>query len=186
MVLGYPALAQKNDTTFKNGFQKFTYPSGKLSSEGFIRDGKPDGYWKSFYENGNLKSEGNRKDFELDSLWKFYNENGKLILEISYKKGKKNGIRTSYLDKETIRENYRNDIKDGYTRYYFTDGKLKLEVPFVKGTEQGFGKEYASDGTIITLTEYKKGFIVDRLRINRKDKNNLKQGKWFQFMRTGI
>lgn len=185
MIPGYAGLAQKNDTTFKNGFQKFIYPGGKLSSEGLIREGKPDGYWKSYYENGNLKSEGNRKDFELDSVWKFYNEAGKLILEINYKKGKKNGIRTSYLDKETIRENYKNDIKDGYTRYYYSDGRLKLEVPFVKGTEQGFGKEYAADGTIITLTEYKKGFIVDRLRINRKDKNNLKQGKWFLFYDNG-
>jgi len=183
--LCHPALAQKNDTIVKNGFQKFTYPNGKPSSEGLIRDGKPDGYWKSYHENGKLKSEGNREKFELDSLWKFYNEDGKLILEITYKKGKKNGIRTSYLDKETIKENYKNDIKDGYSRYYYSDGRLKIEVPFVKGMEQGFGKEYATDGTIITLTEYKKGFIVDRLRINRRDKNNLRQGKWFLFYDSG-
>ncbi len=185
IVLVVSVHAQKNDTVLKNGYQKFTYPGGKLSTEGLIREGKPDGYWKSYYENGKIKSEGNRKDFEIDSLWKFYNEEGKLILEINYKKGKKNGIRTSYLDKETIRENYKNDIKDGYTRYYYPDGGLKLEIPFVKGVEQGFGKEYATDGTIITLTEYKKGFIVDRLRINRRDKNNLKQGKWFLFYENG-
>lgn len=185
MMLSESGTAQKNDTVLKNGYQKFTYPDGKLSSEGLIREGKPDGYWKSYYQNGKLKSEGNRKEFELDSLWKFYNEQGKLILEINYKKGKKNGIRASYLDKETIRENFKNDVKEGYTRYYYPDGKIKLEIPFVKGTEQGFGKEYASDGTIITLTEYKKGFIVDRLRINRKDKGNLKQGKWFVFYESG-
>jgi len=183
--LNHPSSAQKNDTVIKNGYQKFNYPGGKTSSEGFIRDGKPDGYWKSYYENGKFKSEGNRKEFELDSLWKFYKEDGRLILEITYKKGKKNGIRTSYLDKETIRENYRNDVKDGYTRYYYSDGRLKLEIPFVKGLEQGFGKEFAADGTIITLTEYKKGFIVDRLRINRTDKNKLKQGKWFLFYDNG-
>jgi len=181
----YSAHAQKTDTILKNGYEKFNYPGGKLSSEGFIRDGKPDGYWKSYFENGKMKSEGNRKDFELDSIWKFYNENGKLILEITYKKGKKNGTRSSYLDKETIRENYKNDVKDGFTRYYYPDGRLKLEIPFVKGVEQGFGKEYATDGTVITLTEYKKGFIVDRLRVNRRDKNNLKQGKWFVFYENG-
>ncbi len=183
--LGHPSSAQKNETVVKNAYQKFTYPNGKPSSEGIIRDGKPDGYWKSYYEDGKLKSEGNRKEFELDSVWKFYNEDGKLILEITYKKGKKNGLRTSYLDKETIKENYKNDVKDGYTRYYYSDGKLKSEIPFVKGMEQGFGKEFASDGTIITLTEYKKGFIVDRLRINRRDKGNLKQGKWFLFYDSG-
>ena len=183
--LAFSSFAQKSDTLLKNGYQKFNYPNGNLSSEGLIREGKPDGYWKAYYENGKLKSEGNRKEFELDSVWKFYNENGRMILEINYRKGKKNGIRTSYLDKETIRENYKNDVKDGFTRYYYQDGKLKLEVPFVKGTEQGFGKEYATDGTIITLTEYKKGFIVDRLKINRKDKNGLKQGKWYTFYDNG-
>ncbi len=185
IALGISVSGQKNDTILKNGYQKFNYPNGKLSSEGLIRESKPDGYWKSYYENGKTKSEGNRKEFELDSLWKFYNEDGKLILEINYRKGRKNGIRSSYLDKETIRENYKNDIKDGYTRYFYTDGRMKLEVPFVKGMEQGFGKEYATDGTIITLTEYKKGFIVDRLRINRKDKAGLKQGKWFLFYDNG-
>jgi antitoxin component YwqK of YwqJK toxin-antitoxin module len=185
LLSGQLVFGQKNDTVVKDGYQKFLYPGGKLSSEGLIREGKPDGYWKSYYENGNLKSEGNRKDFELDSIWKFYNEDGKLILGISYLKGKKNGLKVSYLDKETIKENYKNDIKDGYTRYYYQNGKLKAEIPFVKGIEQGYAKEYATDGTIITLTEYKKGFIVDRMRINRKDKNNLKQGKWFLFYESG-
>jgi len=185
LFAGNSAFGQKDDTIIKNGYQKFLYPDGKLSSEGLIREGKPDGYWKSYYENGNLKSEGNRKDFELDSVWKFYNEQGKLFLEISYHKGKKNGLRISYLDKETIKENYKNDVKDGFTRCYYADGTLKSETPFVKGMEQGFGKEYAPDGTIVTLIEYKKGFIVDRMRINRKDKNNLRQGKWFLFYDNG-
>ena len=68
---------------------RFYYPNGTLSSEGVMREGKPDGYWKSYHENGNIKSEGNRKRFVLDSLWKFYNSTGILILEISYEEGKK-------------------------------------------------------------------------------------------------
>ncbi|MCK9421111.1 MAG: hypothetical protein M0Q38_00760 [Bacteroidales bacterium] len=151
-----------------------------------IKKGRPEGYWISYYESGKIKSEGNRINFELDSLWKFYNEEGKLILEITYQNGKKNGIKTSYLDKEIIRENFKNDIKEGYTRYYYPDGKIKQDIPFLKGQEQGFGKEYGSDGTIITLTEYKRGFIVDRLRINRKDGNGRKQGRWYLFYPDGI
>lgn len=173
------------DSLQKNGFSKFHYPNGKISSEGTLKNGKPDGYWKSYNENGTIKSEGNRKGFELDSLWKFYNQNGKLILEMYYKSGKKYGLKTSYLDKETVKENFRNDVKEGYTRYYYPDGKIKQEIPFIKGFEQGFGKEYASDGTINTLTEYKKGFIVDRLRINRKDSQGRKQGRWYTFFESG-
>jgi antitoxin component YwqK of YwqJK toxin-antitoxin module len=168
-----------------DGYQKFFYQNGTLSSEGTIRAGRPDGYWKSYYENGRIKSEGNRKNWELDSTWRFFNEEGRLILEVTYRGGKKNGIKSSYLDKETIRENYRNDIREGYTRYYYADGKLKLEIPFVNGVEQGFGKEYGPDGTIITLTEYKRGFIVDRLRINRKDQDGRKQGRWYFFWESG-
>jgi antitoxin component YwqK of YwqJK toxin-antitoxin module len=184
-LFALPAIGLAQDSVRSDGFTRYYYPGGKLSSEGTIVGGKPDGYWKSYFENGKIKSEGNRRNFELDSLWKFYSEEGKLLVEINYRAGKKNGIKTSWLDKEILKENYRDDVKDGFTRYYFTDGKIKQEIPFVKGLEQGFGKEFAADGTIITLTEYKRGFIVDRLRINRKDGNGRKQGRWFVFYERG-
>ncbi len=184
-LLFLPARSSAQDTVVKNGYQKFVYKSGVISSEGSMRDGKPDGYWKSYFENGKLKSEGNRKNFELDSTWKFYNEAGKLILEVSYKKGKKNGLKSSYLDQETIRENFVNDVKEGVTRYYYAGGKLKMEIPFIKGLEQGFAKEYSEEGNIITLIEYKRGFIIDRLKINRRDKNNYRQGRWYTFWDNG-
>jgi uncharacterized protein len=173
------------DTVRKDGYQKFFYPNGKVASEGTMKQGNPDGYWKSYYENGTLKSEGNRKNFELDSTWKFYNEEGKIILEVTYRNGKKNGIKTTFMDKETVKENFRNDVKEGITRYYYPGGKLKMEVPFINGMEQGFGREYGTDGNIITLIEYKRGFVIERLKINRRDKNNLKQGKWFTFWDNG-
>lgn len=182
----FPAIySLSQDTLQEDGYRKFYYPNGKLSSEGTIKDGKPDGYWKSFYQNGMPKSEGNRRNHELDSLWKFFNEDGKVILEIFYKKGKKEGIKTTYSEQEVTKENFKNDVKEGFTRFYFKDGKLKQEVPFVKGLEQGFGKEFDQNGTIITLTEYRKGFIVDRLRINRKDDQGRKQGRWFTFYENG-
>lgn len=178
-----PCKAQ--DSLVRDGLQRFYYQNGQVSSEGTMRDGKPDGYWKSFYENGILKSEGNRKKFLLDSLWRFYNELGAATLEINYLEGRKNGIKTTYLDQETIRENFVNDIKDGLTRIYRPDGTLKQEIPFVKGLEQGIGKEYGPDGTVITITEYKKGFISDRIKINRRDRNNLRQGTWMTFYANG-
>jgi len=180
------SLCSFGQDTIVNGEQKqFFYPNGSISSEGLMRDGQPDGYWKAYYENGILKSEGNRKDFQLDSIWRFYNPEGKVVLEITYKNGKRNGTKTSWLDKETIKESYSNDIKNGYTEYYHIDGWKKKDIPFVKGLEQGVGKEYSSSGEIITVTEYKKGFIVDRIKINRKDKHNRKQGKWITFWDNG-
>ena len=173
------------DTLNQDGFQQFFYQNGKLASEGTMKDGQPDGYWKSYYETGTLKSEGNRQNFKLDSIWKFYNPDGKLVLEITYLKGKRNGYKTSWLDRETIKEHYLSDIKEGFTAYYHPDGWKKLEIPFVKGLEQGIGKEYNENGEIITITEYKKGFIVERLKINRKDKYSRKQGSWMNFWENG-
>ena len=92
-----------------NGYHKFYYKSGVISSEGIMKNGQPDGYWKSYYENGKIKSEGNRKNFELDSLWIFYNEKEQRILDVSYVRGKKNGIKTTYLEKEMIREMFKNE-----------------------------------------------------------------------------
>jgi antitoxin component YwqK of YwqJK toxin-antitoxin module len=63
--------------TNENGYNIFYYANGQKSSEGNLRNGKPDGDWKTYYENGNLKSEVNRKEFQMDSMWKFYNDQGK-------------------------------------------------------------------------------------------------------------
>jgi antitoxin component YwqK of YwqJK toxin-antitoxin module len=74
------------DTILSNGHNVFHYPNGKVSSEGFMVNGQPDGYWKTFYEDGTLKSEGNRKNFLLDSAWRFYDDSGKIVVEINYAK----------------------------------------------------------------------------------------------------
>ncbi len=178
-------IARGQDSIHTDGYQKFYFPNGVLSSEGTMLDGKPEGYWKAYFPNGKMKSEGNRKNFEIDSTWRFYSETGKLVLEVNYSKGKKNGLKISYYDKEIVKENFKNDIKQFETKIFYPDGKLKMSIPFVNGLEQGFGKEYDNEGVIITLTEYRRGFIVDRLRINRKDKNGWKQGKWCFFWDNG-
>lgn len=187
MMLAPSVKAQEGQNVINaDGYNVFYYPNGIKSSEGIFRNGKPDGYWKTYYENGLLKSEGNRKNFELDSLWKFYDDSSRLILTINYSGGKKNGLKTTYRPGETMTENYEDDIKQGLTTYYYPDGKVKLTIPYVNGLEQGFAREYAPDGTVITYMEYKKGFMISRERINRKDKDGLRQGRWKVFYPSGI
>src|ERR1700741_1241988 len=89
-------FAQSTQTILPNGFNTFYYDNGEISSEGMLRDGKPDGYWKTYSVNGVIKSEGNRKNFQLDSVWKFYNEKGILAFEFNYKDGKKNGLKKTF------------------------------------------------------------------------------------------
>jgi uncharacterized protein len=185
IVIGLSAYSQEDTTIVKNGFQVFYHPDGTKSSEGTMRDGKPDGYWKTYNDQGILISEGNRKNFELDSTWRFYDDKGKIGLEINYLKGKKDGIRKTYREDEIIEETFKNDAKEGMTRYYYPDGKLKMEVNFKNGLEDGLAKEYEKDGRIITLITYKSGFIVERELINRYDNNGKKNGLWKYFYADG-
>lgn len=173
------------DTLPGSSFQQFFYPDGTVSSEGTIRNGLPDGYWKAYHENGMIKSEGNRRDHKLEGIWRFYDQGGKPVLEITYRDGKKNGIRTSWLDREIVRECFIDDVKEGLTEYFHAGGRKRQDIPYVKGLEQGIGKEYNESGEIITMTEYKKGFIVERVKINRKDKFGRRQGKWISFWENG-
>ena len=67
--------AQENET-LKDGYQVFKYPNGAVSSEGLIKNEKPEGFWKSYYVTGIKKSEGKRTNFLLDSIWLFYDQAG--------------------------------------------------------------------------------------------------------------
>lgn len=174
-----------SQTRINDGITKFYYENGAVSSEGLIKNGKPEGYWINYYENGLIKSEGNRLNHQLDSIWIFYNEKGNFLTKINYKAGLKNGLKIQYSDSchVIVEENFENDIKQGLTIFYFdTIGKLKWkEQPFVDGLEEGVGYEYVEDGRIITIFNYKKGTFISKESINRKDKNNLKQGLWKTF-----
>lgn len=179
-LLSFSLLAQQSD------FRIFYYQTGQKSSEGFIRDNKPDGYWKTYYENGLLKSEGNRKDFLLDSTWRFYDESGQLTLEINYREGKKHGERVSYPGDEVIREMFENDIKTGFTLHYDLQGRLLRSIPFERGLEEGLAMQYDTLGNIIELTRFKRGFVVERERINRRDAEGRQQGPWKWFYENGV
>jgi antitoxin component YwqK of YwqJK toxin-antitoxin module len=178
------SFSQTQEDTTKinpNGYNKFYYDDGTLASEGGMINGKPDGYWKNYYPNGNLKSEGNRKNFILDSLWKFYDEEGKVILEVNYVEGRKNGYRTTYQGDEATKEFFENDVKQGPTLVLYANGSIKMKTPFVNGLEEGVAREYDLDGNIIQLITFKKGYVVERERINRYDADALPHGKWKWF-----
>lgn len=172
-------FAQSN----KNGYNKFFYENGKISSEGTMRDGKPDGYWKNYYDNGKLKIEGNRKNFQLDSTWKFYDVKGRITKSINYKEGKKDGVSIIYdtLQKVVTSEYYVQDIKQGLQRNFYKTGKTKSVVPYVKGKPDGTAYEYSNDSLITSIAVYKGGILQSFEKINQKDAANKKQGIWKEF-----
>ncbi len=177
-----------------NGYNKFYYENGKISSEGNMKDGRPDGYWKTYSMNGKIKSEGNRKDHELDSLWKFYDGDGKILTVINYKNGKKDGVKNVWAAGKHVvsEEHFSEDLKQGMsTEYFLPDdssqikGQPKFKTPFDKGKENGLAYEYDKQGNIITMMEYSYGVMKRQEQINREDKQGLKQGAWKDFYPDG-
>lgn len=166
-------------------YKAFFFENGNISSEGYFVDGKPDGYWISYYKNGLRKSEGNRNNNLLNGPWKFYDEYGNESELITYKDSKKNGKNYIYKNCflfQTIE--YENGLKQGKSFTYFPDSsnsKIKLELEYLDDQKNGTAKEYAKDGRIISLLEYKKGFLKSKEKINRKDDANLKTGTWKSF-----
>lgn len=188
-LLPYCGISQK----VTEGYNKLYYPNGKLSSEGTIRDGKPDGYWKTYYESGKIKSEGNRKNFVLDSIWKFYTPKGLMYVAFTYANGKKNGFKYSYAPDPkdssigilTSKENYVNDTLQGQS-YFYKAGKLHSTIFYKDGLAEGKAYEFSPDSMITAIILYKGGFIKKVTRINQYNSQKHKEGLWQTFYPSGI
>jgi antitoxin component YwqK of YwqJK toxin-antitoxin module len=182
--------AQENGT-LKDGYQVFKYPNGSVSSEGIIKNGKPEGFWKSYFVTGVKKSEGKRTNFLLDSIWVFYDQAGDTTEKINYLYGKKNGWYYKYKKDPSrgvyvsSKELFAADRKEGTAYVYFPDGKVQQTYSYNSGKKEGLSKEYDKEGSIITLLEYSNDFLVSREKINRTDGNGLKQGDWKEFYPNG-
>ncbi len=181
LALGFAAKAQGQ-------FMQFRYENGMISSEGWMKDGKPDGYWKTYYQDGGLKSEGNRKNFQLDSTWKFYREDSTLERSVTYYEDLRNGVEQLFNGKGKLIEEFINvnGVRNGEGKYYYDTGELKKVVMFANGKEEGKSIEYATDGRIITLLTYRNGFIYTEERINRFDEENKRTGVWRDLYPGGI
>ena len=188
--------AQTNTNMNPNGYNTFYYPnSNRVSSEGNMRDGKPDGYWKTYYPTGVPQSEGNRIGSLLDSIWVFYTNTGDTAEIINYRLGKKSGY---YYKFETITERNRvskhylkskelflDDKREGQSFYYYPSGNIRQIINYKNGKKQGDSKEYDESGTVITLYEYNNDYMISREFINRFNDRGEKHGTWKTFYPGG-
>lgn len=171
----------------ENNSVKFYYGNGRVSSEGMMRNGKPDGIWISYYPAGQIKSIGKRSNFLLDSIWKFYDEMGHLSEEINYLRGKKSGFWIRYqgvlkndslMRMELSKELYLDDKKEGQGLYYDNQGQIEKIVRYREGKKHGLSRWFNPDSLIKTLYKYHNDFLIDREFINQNNEQNLKHGLW--------
>ncbi len=186
LLAGQGIFAQEQ---LKDGYNKLYYGNKQLSSEGMIKDGKPDGRWISYHINGKMKSEGTRRNFQLDSLWKFYDEKGRLTEEVNYLNGKKSGYHIKYQEIEKagepifvslFKELYLNDQKQGLSYYFNNKGDLDRIVRYKDGKKEGLTREYVN-GEVQIVYKYHNDFLIDREFINQSDNKGLKQGVWREY-----
>lgn len=196
MLLGTAGLAfaSAQDASKDSTFVQYYYPNGQVSSEGTMKDGKPDGYWRTYYVTGIIKSEGKRNNYLLDSIWNFFNQSGELLQSISYKIGDKNGFsfRFSYDNplnpgQTTIisKELYVNGKKEGNSFYYHPTGELNRIIYYKNNRKHGMVREYNSDSVMISVMEYNDNYLINRERINRVDIQGRKQGTYREYYENG-
>lgn len=181
-------------TQQQNGYMKFYYPNGKISSEGYMVNNKPDGYWKTYYPTETLKSEGKRFNYLLDSIWVFYTETGDTIEKITYLAGKKNGyyykystiseLNKTYSNVIVSKELYINDLKEGISYYYYPDGKIKETIIFKNNKKHGEAREYDNTGKLITINQFFNNYLTEKQTINRLQ-NNIPVGVWRDYNANG-
>lgn len=174
LVVGLKSFSQ-------TAYQSFTYPNGQVASEGFMRDGQPDGYWKTYYENGQLKSYGKRTDFLLDSTWMFFSEQGDTSLVVNYRKGLKYGPRLTFSANGIIMEPFVNDVRSGEGYYMDHKGRVLQNISFKNGFEEGVSPIFDTMGVLKELVTYRKGFVMTREPLNRYDREGRRHGYWKSF-----
>lgn len=178
----------------KNGYRIFYYKNGNISSEGLMRNGKPDGLWKSYYETGGIKTIGKRKNYQLDSTWVFYNVYGDVVAKINYKINRKNGFSYAYYTSEEkpgyignikAKELYVNNLKQGIADYYYPNGMLQKKTSYKNDIKHGDEIIYNKKGIIIEIKKYNKGHVIAREKINQYNDNGKKEGVWKEFYADG-
>lgn len=161
-------------------FQQYFYDNGKVSAQGYLLHGQPEGYWENFDQEGNKVSEGCRIGFRLQGLWKFYRDR-RPVSEITYRDNLKDGPCRYYFPDRIVVDHYVNDTLNGIRTIYDTSGHLIQTTVFVKGTENGFDCRYNSYGDIFLYTYYRSGMVMFRENVNRRDAQGRRQGMWKEY-----
>jgi len=155
-----------------SGYKKFHYESGKLMSEGEMKNSKEQGPWIYYYENGKKQVEATYNKGIAEGEWKWYNENEQL---------QKIG-------------HYLNGIEDGLWMLYHPEGGISDSVAYVLGRLEGSGKSWNVDGKLISIGNYhrnqKEGawtYYYDNGQISSSGamKDGNPTGKWNHYFADG-
>ena len=131
----------------KQGPWKKFYPTNDgLFYEGQFKDDKPVGVFKHYYETGELKSLTDYSEATVRS--KVFYPKGSLMAMGNFIDRKKDSIWT-YFDEVgwvSMRENYKEGMREGESTSYYPDGSVAIETTYLKDKENGSFVHYYRNG----------------------------------------
>ncbi|MCC2548384.1 tetratricopeptide repeat protein [Hymenobacter sp. BT175] len=131
-----------------DGEWKFYYPSGALSTRGSYRNGSREGNWTEYFENGKVESVRSYQDDELDGITLLYNMLGELLVEKTYRKGMVVSYRGPGADGKPAGEQQILRNWSGTVKTLFANGKPALEEVYVNGYFDKTRTYYYSTGQV--------------------------------------
>lgn len=124
------------------------------------KDGVLEGAKTWYSEDGNIVLEETYKNSKIEGDQKAYYDNGKLKSIVTYKNGRISKM-VDYAENGSIlhQEEFKNGT--GKWKYFWSNGNVLEEGRYKNWIKDGIWKKYREDGSIDSITEYKKGRLVE-------------------------
>jgi antitoxin component YwqK of YwqJK toxin-antitoxin module len=173
-----------------------------------MEDGKENGYYRGYYINGRLSAEGWLKDGKAQGTWLYYDEPGTLTARTHYLNGDLSGYKEEYLPngKKSFESKYDGGWLEQITQYdstgkvlirdsfpkgsgnyvlLYPNGAKMAEGRYVNGDLDGPYRTYFFDGSPESILYYKKGLPDSSFRNFYFGGAKLTEGQYSGGKKTG-
>lgn len=129
-------------------------PEGKVKSDQFMNNGKPDSTMVIYHDNGNklkevtyIQNPKTKQELKHGKETTWY-ESGKIKSEVVYEQGLPQGKAVSYYEDGTKASEtpFVGGEKEGEEMEWFPDGKMRKLITYSKGNRNGLYKEWYENG----------------------------------------
>lgn len=148
------------------------YPSGKLRSERYLKQGVPHGQYRDWHENGVVASEGQYRNGLPEGKCQQWDEEGNLIASYEIKNG--TGIQKTWLPKpqQWIEISWVNGMKNGRQRSSLKDGTILGDIYWINDQPVRKAKYFEECNINMELPHYDDDEEISKAKYKEKCKEN--------------
>lgn len=150
---------EKTSTSDLQLYKKYAF-SGKLTGEGFVKNGLYDSTLTEYYENGAVKTRITFREGKRNGAFSVFDPKGTLLQKGFYENDSLNGMINSYFNSGKIKSTamYKKGAVDGIVEEYYPSGKIRSEITYQDNKKNGAAKTFYENGNPETEENYKGGF----------------------------